>query len=313
MIAQWFLRVIPWLLGLFTLGFFLTLWAAWRAFQTSRAGLYYAIRDQARVRLSRLGTLAALILLSDIALGLCGMAVSRRVQSIALTPSATPSSVSVSLTDTPLPATPLPTPTATLLPTSSPTPLPPSATPTVTRIPRFELPPTILTPLPSAAEASPNTRLGAIIFGLPSADNNCSPTQAGPATTQFEVGTSRICAYFPVQNMKRNTPWTAAWYKDGQYVDGSTLLWDAPSDVTGTAFYATPGRQPGRWELRLYVEDRLYSTGVFTVGLPSQWTTPSHTPSPTPAPSSTPSPAPAPSSTPSLTPAPNRTSSPSPS
>ncbi|MBN1890466.1 MAG: hypothetical protein JW850_20905 [Thermoflexales bacterium] len=293
MVVQWLLRLTPWLLSLLTLGFFLTLWAAWRAFKASRSGMYYAIREQARVRGFRLGALAASILLTGIAVGLCSLAMSRRasVLPVASSPSVTPSTVPIISGATLLPdGTPSPTPTTKLLPTQSPTPSPPSATPTPTRIPRSELPPTILTPLPSAATADPNTRVGPITFALPSADKTCSPTQAGPATAQFEVGTSRICAYFPVRNMKRGTPWTAAWYKDGQYVDGSTLLWDAPSDVTGTAFYATPGRQPGPWELRLYVEDRLFSTGVFTVGLPAQWTTP--TPSPTPSPSRTPSPTP---------------------
>jgi hypothetical protein len=279
MVTQWLLRLTPWLLGLLTLGFLLTLWFTWRAFKTSRTGMYYAIREQARARGFRLGAVAVLILLIGIAFGLCSLAMSRRVRvsPTALTPSATPLTVSAS-------PTVVPTPTATPSPAPSSTPPPPSDTPTLTPIPRSELPPTILTPLPSAAAAHPNTQLGPITFGLPAADKTCSPTQAGPLTTQFEVGISRICAYFPVRNMKRNTPWTAAWYRNGEYVDGSTLLWDAPANVTGTAFYATPGRQPGRWELRLYVEDRLYSTGVFTVGLPAQWTTPTSSPTPSPTP-----------------------------
>jgi hypothetical protein len=94
------------------------------------------------------------------------------------------------------------------------------------------------------------------------------------------VGVPKICAYFSVRNLLRNTAWTAAWYVDGQYDAGDPLLWDGPANGIGIAFYGEPGRQPGRWELRLYIEDRLQSTGTFTVSLPAAAPTPTVTSTP---------------------------------
>lgn len=74
--------------------------------------------------------------------------------------------------------------------------------------------------------------------------------------------------------MLRNSMWLAAWYRDGKYVAGDPLLWDGPANGVGIAFYAEPGRQAGRWELRLYIEDRLQSTGTFTVSVPAATPTP---------------------------------------
>lgn len=270
MINEWIVRLSPWILGLAALGFVLIVWAAVRAFRLARSGPYYVIRQQARRRGFGLIGVAAAILVGGIALGLCSLANKQRL------PVSTPLPV-------PSPTWTVQLPTATSLPTSSPTPTssatpaPPTATATATPSPTRspDLPPPLLTltPLPSIVPSATNASFGSITFTAGPSEK-CPPRLTGPASSEFLVGVPKICAYFQVYNMIRNSMWMAAWYKDGKYIAGEPLLWDGPASGLGIAFYAEPGRQAGRWELRLYIEDRLQSTGTFTVSVPAVTPTP---------------------------------------
>lgn len=270
MIKEWIVRLSPWILGLAALGFVLIVWAAVRAFQLARTGPYYVIRQQARRRGFGLIGVAAAILVGGIAWGL-------------YLPTLRPQPALSTPTPVPSPTWTVQIPTATPSPTSSPTltpsvtPAPPTATSTATSTPTRapDLPPPLLTltPLPSIVPAAANAGFGSITFtaGPP---EKCPPSPAGPGRSEFQVGIPKICAYFQVRNMLRNSMWLAAWYRDGKYVAGDPLLWDGPANGVGIAFYAEPGRQAGRWELRLYIEDRLQSTGTFTVSVPAATPTP---------------------------------------
>jgi len=276
MVNDWIVRLSPWILGLAALGFILTVWAASRAFRTMRTGLYYVVREEARKRGLRLTAVAVLILVAGITLGVYARVISLRPRINLPVPSNTPTVAAQLPTDTPSPTT---EPSLTFTP--SPPPLPPTETPTPTptHIPPELLPPPLrtLTPLPSAVTASPNTQFGPITFGAGPQEGKCPANPPGSSISEFETGTPKICAYFLVYNMAHNTLWTAAWYKNDKYIAGDPLPWDDFANGIGIAFYNEPGRQPGRWELRLYIEDRLQSSSVFTVSVPAATPTPEFT------------------------------------
>jgi hypothetical protein len=61
-------------------------------------------------------------------------------------------------------------------------------------------------------------------------------------------------------------PWTVAWYREGALEDSSTLLWDGRPGQPGYIYNTRPDGFPaGRWEVRLYIEDRLQVRVEFEV------------------------------------------------
>lgn len=264
---DWLLHIIPYGLGLVGLLFIAAVVLALRSFQATRTGGYYFMREEARRQGCRWSLLALAMLVLGLVLAL-------------LSPGASQEAPSLTAGYTRLPTLPLPTPAPSPSSSPSPSPLPPptlpataTGTPPPTPIPRDQLPPPLLTPHASAVAAAPNAYFGPITFAPPGEDGQCPRSLAGAGLGEFPAGTPRICAYFLARNLATNVAWTMAWYRDGIYVDGSTLLWDGPPNDVGKAFYAAPGRQPGQWELRLYIEDRLYSSGLFVV-LPAASATP---------------------------------------
>jgi hypothetical protein len=142
-----------------------------------------------------------------------------------------------------LPPTPVPSPTA---PSS---PLPP---------PTLPYPPTLLTPLPGAVPAPPNARFTDLAL-TDACDERGRPVQIPtPPPTVFPAGTVRICGRFRVENMPKGAAWTVAWYREDAPEDSSTLRWDGRPGQSGYIYNTRPaGFLPGRWEIRLYIEDRL--------------------------------------------------------
>jgi len=227
----------------------------------ARSGAYYVVREEARKRGLRLVLIAALLIPVTIGLAAYGDYLAVRpipLASVTETPTAMTARVKPTLTFTPEPptGTPLPRPTATPLPI-------PTVTPSRTRIPPTGLPPTLLTPIPSAVPAAENASFGPIQFGSGYLRENSQLTGIGNV---FPLDTPIVHATFLVRNLNRNAVWTAAWYRDGKYVAGDPLLWAAPPNIVGHAFFGQPGGfRPGKWELRLYIEDRLQSSATFTI------------------------------------------------
>ena len=249
-----------------------------RALREARSGLYYVVREKARSRGLRLILVALLVV--PVTLGLAayvdyaagGPTV---LVSATVTPTFTyttqPVRPTVTVTATPEPPTdtPQPRPTATLLPV-------PTATASPTRIPPTDLPPTLLTPIPSAVAAAESANFGPIQLGASFINR-----QLGGIGNSFPLDTPIIHATFLVRNMNRNATWTPAWYRDGKYVDGAPLLWTDIPNTVGHVFYGSPGGfRPGKWELRLYIEDRLQSKAMFTILAATS--TPTSTPTVTP-------------------------------
>ncbi len=186
-------------------------------------------------------------------------------------------------TATPLPAVSIPTatlpplPTATLpsLPTTVPsaTPTrPPTATPPFipTPTPTYPLPEGAVPILPNAVPAAPEAQITFAAFALDV--ENRRPVEPG---LEFPPGDHRIYFFFNYQDMTAGSTWTYAWYRNGEYLDGNTCLWasaagDCPQTVgvTGTTylFYRPPGGyEPGTYEVRVWIEDRVQSTAQFVI------------------------------------------------
>jgi hypothetical protein len=232
-----------------------------RALREARSGLYYVVREKARSRGLRLMLLALLIV--PVALGgaaymdhVAGSSIA--VVRVTATPTATHTAQPPSPTSTVTPD--LPTDTPQPRPTATPLPVP-TATASPTRIPPTDLPPTLLTPIPSAVAAIENASFGPLQLGT------CYVNyQLCGIANSFPLDTPVVHATFLVRNVNRNATWTAAWYRDGKYVAGDPLLWTSAPNTVGHVFFGPPGGfRPGKWELRLYIEDRLQSKVAFTI------------------------------------------------
>jgi hypothetical protein len=145
------------------------------------------------------------------------------------------------------------------------------------------LPPTLLTPVASAVPAAENASFGPIQFGSGYIKTTAQLTGIADS---FPRDTPIVYATFLVRNLNRNAVWTAAWYLDGKYVNGDPLLWTALPNMVGYAYFGPPGGfRPGKWELRLYIEDRLQSKATFTIL--NATSTPTITPTSVPSATST--------------------------
>lgn len=168
--------------------------------------------------------------------------------------------------------TPTPSPIPTDTPTPSPTPRPPTPTPspTFTPTPFYPMPETARSPLPGAVPARPEARITLETFAL-GVENN-QPVQPG---TEFVAGDFRVYAFIRYEGMNRGATWTYGWYREGEYLDGNTCLWgvrlpDCPyiSGEQGRTFlyYRRPGGyDPARYEVRIWVEDRLQGVFPFVI------------------------------------------------
>jgi len=227
----------------------------------ARTGAYYVQREEARgrgLRLIAVAALSALVLFGLAALSDYLGVRPRQVARATVTPSPLPTLTAVRATETATPAeptdTPSPRPTATQLPV-------PTATPSPTRIPPTDLPPTLLTPVPLAEPAAENASFGPVQFG-----SGYVNFQLIGINNIFPLDVPIVHATFLVRNMNHNAVWTAAWYRDGKYVAGDPLVWTALPNTIGHVFYGPPGGyKPGKWELRLYIEDRLQQKAAFTI------------------------------------------------
>jgi hypothetical protein len=227
----------------------------------ARTGAYYVQREEARgrgLRLLGVAGLSALVLFGLAAMSDSLGARPVNVARVTVTPSSTPTVVTAEPTATSTPeeptGTPVPRPTATPLPVLT-------ATPSPTRIPPTDLPPTLLTPVPLAEPAAENSAFGPVQFGAGYVN-----FQLAGVTSIFPLDVPIVHATFLVRNMNRNAVWTAAWYRDGKYVAGDPLLWTDLPNIIGHVYCGQPcGYKPGKWELRLYIEDRLQQKASFTI------------------------------------------------
>jgi len=175
---------------------------------------------------------------------------------------------------TPLPKATL-TPSAVALPSPTPTRRPTATPPFIpTPTPAYPLPETALSPLPGAVQADPEAQITFRTFAL--GEENNQPVDPG---LEFPAGDHRVYFFFEYEGMRKDVVWTFGWYKDGEYLDGNTCLWGRdivtefgrcppiPGSVGVNYLYLRPpgGYEPGLYEVRVWIEDRLQVTAQFVV------------------------------------------------
>ena len=239
-------------------------------FRQVRRAPYYFLREAARKK-------ALLWLLIALAALICGailLAVSIHARGAAAPPTPTPTAT-VTTRPTVAPISPILTPLPTATPTAEPTATPPfipTATPpaTPTPTPAYPLPEDAAATLPGAVPAGADARITFVAFATEEA--NGQPVNPGQ---QFAAGDYRVYFFFTYQGMQRGITWTYRWCREGECADGLTCLWgreqgDCPviTRANGSTYlyYRPPGGyQPGVYEVRVWIEDRLQIAAPFTI------------------------------------------------
>jgi len=163
--------------------------------------------------------------------------------------------------------TSVPTPTSTLRPTRTPTTAPtrrPTATPPFIPTPTqaIPLPEPALSPLPSAVPAGEDARI-AIITLAAGLDDGGQPVDPG---AEFPPGDHRVYLFVSYEGLADGVAWTFAVYHEGEFLDGTTQLWEWGEQGTTYFDYKPPqGYEPGVYEMRLFIEDRAQAVAQFVI------------------------------------------------
>lgn len=91
------------------------------------------------------------------------------------------------------------------------------------------------------------------------------PIEAG---VRFPQGVTLIYAIYPYSGMVKNMPWRDEWYLNGQLQEHltSNSVWSGDEQGTDYVGVSEPaGLEPGQWQVRLYIADKLVQQGNFTV------------------------------------------------
>jgi len=192
---------------------------------------------------------------------------------LAVTPVATQAAtptVTRAATRKPTP-TPTFTPSPTATPTVTPTPRPTATAPAIpTATPEVPPPAAALTPLPSAVPAREDARIQLMALAL-EVDAQGQPVNPG---NEFPPGRHRVYAFFQYDGMVDGTTTTFAWYKDGEFIEScsDTWLWGVAKGRDwgehGFTWYAcdpAAGWEPGRYEIRVFIETRLQGIAQFAI------------------------------------------------
>jgi len=228
----------------------------------ARRAPYYALR-RAALKRSRHWILAALALQ---ALAVLLLIAGLYLPAVAPAPPLTPT---ISPTSTRAPTrTPRPTRTPTTTPTRRPTATPPFI-PTPTQ--PVALPETALSPLPSAVPAGEDARISVITFAA-GEDAAGEPVDPG---SEFPPGDQRVYLFFTFEGMEDGVTTTFAWYKGEEFIDfcSDTWLWGLVEgrewgERGKSSYYCKPpgGWEPGTYEIRVFIEDRLQGVAQFAIG-----------------------------------------------
>ncbi len=222
-------------------------------FIKARRAPYYVMRREALTRATR-WTLTMLIFQ---ALAVALLVVPPRLAAFVFTPTPAPTATpTCTPTFTP---TPRPTRTPTVTPTRRPTATPPLI-PTPT--PAVPPPDVALTPLPSAVPAREDAR---ITFITLAADRDASgqPVDMG---TEFPPGDHRVYLFVSYEGMANGVAWTLAIYREGEFLDGTTQLWEWGEQGQTYLYYKPPeGYEPGAYEMHIFIETRLQGVAQFVI------------------------------------------------
>ena len=222
-------------------------------FIKTRHAPYYAARRQALEQVRRWG----LVMLVLQALAVALLILPPRMVVFVSTPTPVPT-VTPTVTPT-LTPTPHPTLTPTVTPTRRPTATPP-AIPTPT--PLISPPDIALTPLPSAVPAGEDARITFITLAADKDDSD-EPVEPG---TEFPPGDHRVYLFVSYEGLTDGVAWTLALYCEGEFLDGSTQLWEWGEEGQTYFYYKPPeGYEPCNYEMRVFIEERLQGVAQFVI------------------------------------------------
>ncbi len=223
----------------------------------SRRAPYYAMRADA-LRQAKRWMLATLVML---VLGIDLLVVPPRLATI----------WPASRESTPDAPTPPPTATEMLLPTLRPTHTPtttPTRRPTATApfipTPTSALPPpeSALTPLPNAVPAGEDAHITIVTLA---ADRDQAGDPVDPGA-EFPPGDHRVYLFIAYEGMANGVAWTFAVYREGEFLDSTTQLWEWGADGRTFLYYKPPaGYETGRYEMRVFIQDRLQGVAQFAI------------------------------------------------
>lgn len=172
-------------------------------------------------------------------------------------PGAAQPSVTATMPSVVLPTnTPPPAETVVVIVTAT-----PGNTPTHTPFPTYT---PNAPPLVAAATPRPDARLQ-----ITALDDEVSATLApvNPANS-FPAGTERVYLFVSFENMTQGVLWRRELYRDDELVETSSYLWGLPTSGRTSLFVGSdPGFAPGRYEVRLYLDNATSpaSHALFTI------------------------------------------------
>jgi hypothetical protein len=230
-------------------------------FRKARRAPYYVLRRQALQRATRWLLVMLVLHASAVALLIVCPILRATVPPATPTPTATATSASTK--------TPRPTRTPTATPTRRPTATAPLASPTPTPLPTVTPPDIALTPLPSAVPAGEDARI--TFEHVVREDEKGSLLEPD---TEFPPGKYWVYLVFRYTGMQDGVTTTFAWYKDGEFIDfcSDTWLWGQVEGRDWGEQGRKPfgcklpdGWQPGNYEIRVFIEDRLQGIAPFVI------------------------------------------------
>ncbi|MDY6877314.1 MAG: hypothetical protein SWK90_14070 [Chloroflexota bacterium] len=222
-------------------------------FIKARRASYYVMRREALTRAMR-WMLTMLILQ---ALAVAWLVVPPRLAAVLFTPTPAPTARPTSTST--VTSTPRPTRTPTITPTRRPT-----ATPPLIPTPTLAVPPpdVALTPLPSAVPAREDALITFITLAA-DRDDNGQPVGMG---TEFPPGDHRVYLFVSYEGMANGVAWTLALYREGEFMDGTTQLWEWGERGQTYLYYKPPeGYEPGTYEMHVFIETRLQGVAQFVI------------------------------------------------
>ncbi|MBE9472778.1 MAG: hypothetical protein IMY75_11805 [Chloroflexi bacterium] len=219
----------------------------------ARRAPYYVMRRDALRRATR--WMLAMLVLQALAVAL--LVVPPRLASILSTPTPAPTATP---TCTPRPtSTPRPTRTPTVTPTRRPTATPPLIP---THTPAVPPPDVALTPLPSAVPAREDALITFITLAA-DLDASDQPVDMG---TEFPPGDHRVYLFVSYESMANGVAWTLAIYREGEFLDETTQLWEWGEQGQTYFYYKPPeGYEPGAYEMHVFIETRLQGVAQFVI------------------------------------------------
>jgi hypothetical protein len=154
-------------------------------------------------------------------------------------------------------------PHVTCTPTTTPT-RPPTATPPFIPTPTSgaPLPESALTPLPSAAPAGADAHITVITLA---ADRDAEGQPVDPGA-EFLPGDHRVYLFITYKGMANGVAWTLAVYREGEFLNSSTQLWEWGAEGRTYLYYKPPGGyEPGVYEMRVFIAERLQGIAQFVI------------------------------------------------